>query len=66
MKKWYQSAYEQLGGQSTRTHEFARELVRRRHEVTLFTNSFCHFKHTDLLDKRELWRLEMVDSIRVD
>jgi glycosyltransferase involved in cell wall biosynthesis len=65
MKIWYLSAYDQPAGQSTRTHDFSRELVRRGHEVTFFTNSFCHFKHTELLDENELWRVEMVDSIRV-
>jgi len=65
MKIWYLSAYDQPGGQSTRTHDFSRELVRRGHEVTFFANSFCHFKHTELLDEHELWRVEMVDSIRV-
>ena len=65
MKIWYLSAYDQPGGQSTRTHDFSRELVRRGHEVTFFTNGFCHFKHTEQLDENELWRVEMVDSIRV-
>jgi glycosyltransferase involved in cell wall biosynthesis len=65
MKIWYLSAYDQPGGQSTRTHDFSRELVRRGHEVTFFTNSFCHFKHTELLGEHELWRVVMVDCIRV-
>lgn len=65
MKIWYLSAYDQPRGQSTRTHDFSRELVNRGHEVTFFTNSFCHFKHTELLDEHELWRIEMVDGIRV-
>jgi len=65
MKVWYLSAYDQPGGQSTRTHDYSRELVRRGHEVTFFTNGFCHFKHTEYLDVGEYWRVEMVDGIRV-
>jgi glycosyltransferase involved in cell wall biosynthesis len=65
MKVWYLSAYDQPGGQSTRTHDYSRELVRLGHEVTFFTNGFCHFKHTERLGAAERWRIEMVDGIRV-
>jgi glycosyltransferase involved in cell wall biosynthesis len=65
MKVWYVSAYDQPGGQSTRTYDYSRELVRRGHEVTMFTNGFCHFTHTERLRPSELWRVEMVDGIRV-
>jgi glycosyltransferase involved in cell wall biosynthesis len=65
MKVWYLSAYDQPGGQSTRTHDYSRELVRRGHDVTFFTNGFCHFKHTERLGAEERWRIEMVDGIRV-
>ncbi|MDP3163936.1 MAG: glycosyltransferase family 4 protein [Hydrogenophaga sp.] len=65
MKVWYVSAYDQPRGQSTRTYDFSRELVRRGHEVTMFTNGFCHFTHTDRLRPDEQWRVEMVDGIRV-
>jgi glycosyltransferase involved in cell wall biosynthesis len=65
MRIWYLSAYDQPGGQSTRTHDFSRELVRRGHEVTFFTNGFCHFKHTERLNPEESWRIEMEDGIRV-
>lgn len=65
MKIWYLSAYDQPGGQSTRTHDFSKELVRRGHEVTFFTNGFCHFKHTERLNPEERWRVEMEDGIRV-
>ena len=65
MKVWYLSAYDQPGGQSTRTHDYCRELVLRGHEVTFFTNSFCHFKHTERLRADERWRIEKVDEIRV-
>lgn len=65
MKVWYVSAYDQPRGQSTRTYDFSRELVRRGHEVTMFTNGFCHFTHTERLGPDERWRVEMVDGIRV-
>jgi glycosyltransferase involved in cell wall biosynthesis len=65
MKIWYVSAYDQPKGQSPRTYDFSVELVRRGHEVTMFTNGHCHFTHTERLRDDELWRVEMVDGIRV-
>lgn len=65
MKIWYLSAYDQPRGQSTRTYDFSRELVRRGHEVTMFTNSYCHFTHVEYLGPKERWRVESVDGIRV-
>ena len=65
IKVWYVSAYDQPKGQSTRTYDYAMELVRRGHEVTMFTNGFCHFTHTERLLPGELWRVEMMDGIRV-
>lgn len=66
IKVWYVSAYDQPEGQSTRTYDYSRELMRRGHEVTIFTNGFCHFTHTERLRYGdELWRVEMMDGIRV-
>lgn len=65
MKIWYVSAYDQPRGQSPRTYDFSAELVRRGHEVTMFTNGYCHFTHNERLRDAELWRVEMVDGIRV-
>ena len=65
MRIWYLSAYDQPRGQSTRTYDFSRELVRRGHNVTMFTNSYCHFTHVERLLPRERFRVEMVDGIRV-
>lgn len=31
----------------------------------MFTNGYCHFTHTERLRADELWRVEMVDGIRV-
>lgn len=65
MNIWYLSAYDQPKGQSTRTYDFSREMVRRGHKVTFFTNSRCHFTHQERLLAHESWRFEMVDGIRV-
>lgn len=65
MKVWYLSAYDQPKGQSTRTYDFSRELVQRGHEVTMFTNGFCHFTQKERLLPEEHGRVEMVDGIRV-
>jgi glycosyltransferase involved in cell wall biosynthesis len=62
---WYVGAYDQPRGQSPRTYDFSRELVRRGHDVTMFTNGYCHFTHKERLREDELWRVEMVDGIRV-
>lgn len=65
MKVWYVAAYDQPRGQSPRTYDFSLELVRRGHEVTMFTNGYCHFTHKERLRDDELWRVEMIDGIRV-
>lgn len=65
MNIWYISAYDQPAGQSPRTYEFAIELVKRGHEVTFFTNSYCHFTGRQKLSPGELWREERVSGIRV-
>jgi len=62
---WYLSAYDQPKGQSPRTYIFSRELAKRGHRVTMFTNSYCHFTHTERLDPHEKWRIEEIDGIRV-
>ena len=65
MKVWYISAYDQPIGQSPRTHEFAIELVKRGHDVTFFTNSYCHFTAREKLGADESWREEYIDGVRV-
>lgn len=65
MKIWYLSAHDQPRGQSARTYDFSRELVRRGHHVTFFTNSYCHWTHVERLAPREKWRIEEIDGIRV-
>lgn len=65
MKIWYLSAYDQPKGQSSRTYDFSRELVKRGHQVTMLTNSYCHFTHVECLAPDEKWRIEEIDGIRV-
>ena len=65
MNIWYLSAYDQPKGQSSRTYDFSRELVKRGHQVTMFTNSYCHFTHVERLAPHEKWRIEKIDGIRV-
>ena len=65
MNIWYLSAHDQPKGQSSRTYDFSRELVKRGHQVTMFTNSYCHFTHVERLAPREKWRIEEIDGIRV-
>src|SRR5713101_1891338 len=65
MNIWYLSAHDQPKGQSSRTYDFSRELVRRGHKVTMFTNSYCHWTHVERLAPHEKWRIEGTDGIRV-
>ncbi|CAH2032337.1 glycosyltransferase family 4 protein [Trichlorobacter ammonificans] len=65
MNIWYLSAHDQPKGQSARTYEFSLELLKRGHQVTMFTNSFCHWTHKELLGPGEKWRIEYFDGIRV-
>jgi len=62
---WYLSAHDQPRGQSSRTYDFAKELVSLGHQVTMFTNSICHWTHVDCLGPHEKWRIENVEGIRV-
>jgi len=62
---WYLSAHDQPRGRSSRTYDFARELYKKGHRVTMFTNSLCHWTHEDCLTSEEKWRIEEVDGIRV-
>jgi glycosyltransferase involved in cell wall biosynthesis len=65
MHIWYLSAHDQPKGQSARTYDFARELLKRGHHVTMFTNSYNHFTHEEFLGEDEKWRIEEIDGIRV-
>jgi glycosyltransferase involved in cell wall biosynthesis len=65
MNIWYLSAYDQPKGHSSRTYDFSLELVKRGHQITMFTNSYCHWTHTERLSPHEKWRIEEIDGIRV-
>ncbi len=65
MNIWYLSAHDQPKGQSARTYEFCLELCRKGHHVTMFTNSYCHWTHEELLSPSEKWRIEDIDGLRV-
>ena len=65
MHVFYISAYDQPKGNSTRSYDFARCLVEMGHQVTFFTNSFCHFTHKDNLSYYEIFRQEAIQGINV-
>jgi glycosyltransferase involved in cell wall biosynthesis len=65
MNIWYLSAHDQPRGQSSRTYDFCRELIKRGHQTTMFTNSYCHWTHQERLTPGEKWRIEEIDGIRV-
>ena len=65
MNIWYLSAHDQPRGRSSRTYDFAKSLLRLGHQVTMLTNSICHWTHEDYLGENEKWRIEDVDGIRV-
>jgi glycosyltransferase involved in cell wall biosynthesis len=65
MNIWYLSAHDQPKGQSARTYEFCQELLKRGHKVTMFTNSYCHWTHKELLEPGEKWRIEDIEGMRV-
>ena len=65
MKIWFVSAYDAPGGQSSRTSDFATELSRLGHSVTIVTSGFNHFSKEEILSKSERFRVEYRDGIRV-
>ncbi len=65
MNIWFFSAHDQPKGRSSRTYDFAKQLVKNGHQVTMFTNSYCHWSHQDFLKPHEKFRISNVDGIRV-
>ncbi len=65
MNIWFFSAYEQPKGHTSRTYDYSRELIKRGHHVTIFTNSYFHRTHEELLGTHEKWRVEEIDGVRV-
>lgn len=66
MNIWYINPYDQTPEQqSTRTYEFANELVKRGHKVTVFSSGFSHYKFVEeKLKPSEKWKIEIFDGIR--
>ena len=62
---WYMSAYDQPLGKSSRTYDFSIQLGNMGHEVTIFTNSYCHWTHIDRLKSKEASRVEEINGIKV-
>lgn len=65
MNIWILSPHEGPLAHTSRTWDFSQELVGRGHAVTVFTSSFSHRTHEELLRPGEAYRLESVDGIRV-
>lgn len=65
MNIWFLSAYEQPKGHTSRIYDYSQELLKRGHQVTIFTNSYYHRTHVERLLSHEKWRIEEVDGIRV-
>jgi glycosyltransferase involved in cell wall biosynthesis len=65
MNIWFFSAYDQPKGQSSRTYDYAKELISFGHKVTFFTSSYNHFTRTELLSPNEKWRTEEIEGINV-
>lgn len=65
MNIWFVSAYDAPKGQSSRTYDFAREIAKMGHNVTIITNGFSHFTRTEYLHKNEKYRIEYIDGVRV-
>lgn len=49
----------------TRHYDFAHELVKLGHDVTIFAKSFHHHRHQELrLNNREIWKIEIINGVR--
>jgi len=66
MNIWVLNPYDQTPDQqSTRTYEYAKRLVERGHEVTVFSSSFSHYKFVEeKLAPGQNWKIEFFDKIR--
>lgn len=62
---WYLSAYDAPEGQSSRTYDYAIELVNLGHQVTIITSSYDHFTYSERLSDGEKWREEYFGKVRV-
>ena len=62
---WFFSPHERHNSHGSRTYNFSRELVKRGHQVTMFSNSYCHRTHVEYLNPHEKWRIEEIDGVRI-
>ena len=62
---WFFSPNGQPKGHGSRIYNYSIEMVRRGHQVTIFTKSFIHRSKEEYLDDKEKVRIEIVDGIRV-
>jgi len=65
MNIWFLSPHEPPHGHTSRTYDYCQELIKLGHKVTIFTNSYSHRTHEELLGPREKFRIANVDGIRV-
>ena len=63
MKVLMLSAYDKPDKFQTRTFDNAKELTKFGHDVTVFTNSFCHFSKTERLRPKEKYRVENINGV---
>ena len=65
MNVWLISAYDQPNGMSSRSYDLALGLTELGYNVTIFTNSYCHWTHEDVLKEHEKTRFEEINSVKV-
>jgi len=62
---WMLSAYDQPGGNSPRTAQFAEYLASCNNNVVFFTNNYCHFKKRNTSTPRGLWHRQKLKNYTV-
>ncbi|TAK42799.1 MAG: glycosyltransferase WbuB [Betaproteobacteria bacterium] len=65
MNIWILSPHESPHGHTSRTYDYSQALLKRGHQVTVFTSSYSHRTHEELLRPGEKCRIENVDGVRV-
>jgi len=62
---WYLSAYDQPGGASSRTFDYASEFAFNQCTVYAFTNTFCHYSGKHSRNFRGLYYIELINDVNV-
>ena len=65
MRIWILQAYDQPDGQSSRSHTLASKFAGAGHDVTFFTNSYCHFLKFQRREFASNHLLETMDGFSV-